>query len=56
MALVAGVVFFIVRAVLALFPALPLRYAIKKWAAMTALAARDLLSGPVRRRGTWLPV
>jgi competence protein ComEC len=39
MALVAGVVFFIVRAVLALFPALALRYAIKKWAAATALAA-----------------
>jgi competence protein ComEC len=39
MALVAGVVFFIVRAVLALFPALALRYAIKKWAALTALAA-----------------
>jgi competence protein ComEC len=39
MALVAGVVFFIVRAVLALFPALVLRYPIKKWAAMTALAA-----------------
>jgi competence protein ComEC len=39
MALVAGVVFFIVRAVLALFPALALRYPIKKWAAMTALAA-----------------
>ncbi len=39
MALVAGVVFFIVRAVLALFPALALRYAIKKWAALAALAA-----------------
>jgi competence protein ComEC len=39
MALVAGVVFFIVRAVLALFPALALRHAIKKWAALTALAA-----------------
>lgn len=39
MALVAGVVFFIVRAVLALFPALALRYAIKKWAAMMAFAA-----------------
>jgi competence protein ComEC len=39
MALVAGVVFFIVRAVLALFPALALRYPIKKWAAMAALAA-----------------
>ena len=33
MALVAGVVFFMVRAVLALFPALALRRAIKKWAA-----------------------
>src|SRR5499427_10238870 len=39
MALVAGVVFFIVRAVLALFPVLALGYAIKKWAALTALAA-----------------
>jgi competence protein ComEC len=39
MALVAGVVFFIVRAVLALFPALALRYPIKKWAALAALAA-----------------
>ena len=39
MALVAGVVFFIVRAVLALFPALALRHPIKKWAAMAALAA-----------------
>jgi competence protein ComEC len=39
MALVAGVVFFIVRAALALFPALALRYPIKKWAAMAALAA-----------------
>src|SRR5258708_21456919 len=39
MALVAGVVFFIVRAVLALFPALALRYPIKKWAAMAAMAA-----------------
>jgi len=39
MALVAGVVFFMVRAVLALFPALALRYAIKKWAALAALAA-----------------
>src|SRR5258705_10462408 len=39
MALVAGVVFFIVRAVLALFPALAPRRPIKKWAAVTALAA-----------------
>jgi competence protein ComEC len=39
MALVAGVVFFFVRGVLALFPAVALRYPIKKWAALTALAA-----------------
>src|SRR6202049_2797977 len=39
MALVAGVVFFMVRAVLALFPVLALRYAIKKWAALAALIA-----------------
>jgi len=39
MALVAGVVFFFVRAVLALFPALALRHPIKKWAALAALAA-----------------
>ena len=32
MALVAGVVFFVVRALLALSPALALRHAIKKWA------------------------
>ncbi len=48
MAVVAGVVFFVVRAVLALIPALALRYAIKKWAALAALAAAAfylLLSG-----------
>jgi competence protein ComEC len=39
MALVAGVVFFFVRAVLALIPALALRHPIKKWAALAALAA-----------------
>jgi len=37
MALVAGVVFFTVRALLALIPALAMRYAIKKWAAFAAL-------------------
>ena len=42
MALVAGVVFFVVRAVLALVPALALRHAIKKWAAATALAAATI--------------
>jgi competence protein ComEC len=39
MALVAGVVFFFVRALLALVPALALHYPIKKWAAFAALAA-----------------
>jgi len=39
MALVAGVVFFVARALLALGPALALRYPIKKWAAAAALAA-----------------
>jgi competence protein ComEC len=39
MALVAGVVFFAVRALLALIPALAMRYPIKKWAALAALLA-----------------
>jgi competence protein ComEC len=48
MAVVAGVVFFAVRALLALFPALSASYPIKKWAAAAALAAAAfylLLSG-----------
>src|SRR3954452_15215187 len=48
MALVAGVVFFVVRALFALFPALAMRCAIKKWAAFAALLAATfylLLSG-----------
>ena len=48
MAVVAGVVFFAVRALLALFPVLTVGYAIKKWAAVAALAAAAfylLLSG-----------
>ena len=48
MAVVAGVVFFFVRAVLALSPTLAARYAIKKWAAAAALVAAAfylLLSG-----------
>ena len=48
MAVVAGVVFFTVRALLALFPALTVGYPIKKWAAAAALAAAAfylLLSG-----------
>jgi competence protein ComEC len=39
MAVVAGVVFFAVRALLALVPIFATRYAIKKWAALAALAA-----------------
>lgn len=48
MALVAGVVFFVVRAMLALFPLLAVGYPIKKWAAAAALLAAAfylLLSG-----------
>ncbi len=48
MALVAGVVFFTVRALLALVPVLAMRYPIKKWAAFAALIAAFcylLLSG-----------
>ena len=39
MSLVAGGVFWLVRAVLALFPPLALRHPIRKWAAVAALAA-----------------
>jgi competence protein ComEC len=39
MAIIAGTVFWLVRTVLALVPALALRYPIKKWAAAAALAA-----------------
>jgi competence protein ComEC len=42
MALVAGVVFFVVRALLALSSALALRRSIKKWAALAALIAAFL--------------
>lgn len=48
MAVVAGVVFFVVRALLALFPALTAGHPIKKWAAAAALVAAAfylLLSG-----------
>lgn len=48
MAVVAGLVFFVVRAGLALFPIIASRYAIKKWAALAALimaAFYLLLSG-----------
>jgi len=42
MALVAGVVFFVVRGLLALSSALAMRHAIKKWAALAALSAAFL--------------
>lgn len=42
MALVSGVVFFVVRGILALIPGLALRHPIKKWAALAALAAATL--------------
>jgi uncharacterized membrane protein YjjP (DUF1212 family) len=48
MAVVAGVVFFAVRALLALFPALATGFPIKKWSAAAALVAAAfylLLSG-----------
>jgi competence protein ComEC len=48
MAVVAGIVFFVIRAGLALVPAVALRHPIKKWAALAALAAAAfylLLSG-----------
>ncbi|MGB8400323.1 ComEC/Rec2 family competence protein, partial [Bradyrhizobium sp.] len=48
MAVVAGVVFFAVRALLALFPVLTVSYPIKKWSAVAALLAAAfylLLSG-----------
>jgi competence protein ComEC len=48
MAIVAGAVFFAVRALLALFPPLTVGFPIKKWAALAALAAAAfylLLSG-----------
>ena len=48
MAIVAGAVFFVVRALLALFPSLTVGFPIKKWAAVAALAAAAfylLLSG-----------
>jgi competence protein ComEC len=42
MAVVAGIVFFFIRAGLALFPSLASRYPIKKWAAFGALGAAAL--------------
>ena len=49
MTLVTGFVFFAVRGMLALVPAIALRAPIKKWAAAAALAAGALLSGAIGR-------
>jgi competence protein ComEC len=43
MAVVAGVVFFAVRALLALIPALTVSHPIKKWAAAVALIAATFI-------------
>jgi competence protein ComEC len=43
MAIMAGTVFWLVRALLALIPSLALRYPIKKWAATTALVAATFI-------------
>ncbi len=51
MAVVAGVVFFVVRAILALLPGLALRRPIKKWARAGGAGRRHALSGAVGRRG-----
>jgi competence protein ComEC len=45
MALVAGSVFWVLRAVLAMFPVLALNYPIKKWAAVGALVAATFYLG-----------
>src|SRR3954452_2969038 len=50
MAVVAGVVFFAVRALLALIPPLTVGFPIKKWSAAAALAAALFLSIAVGRR------
>src|SRR5258706_884773 len=56
MAVVAGVVFFAVRALLALIPGLTVSFPIKKWSAAAALAAAAfylLLSGAEVARQRW---
>ena len=45
MAIMAGTVFWLVRAALALFPSIALRYPIRKWAAATAILAALLYLG-----------
>jgi len=50
MAVVAGIVFFFIRAGLALVPSLAIQYPIKKWAAFAALnAAWSICCCPARR-------
>ena len=62
MAIMAGTVFWLVRALLALVPGLALRYPIKKWSAAAALAAATFylaLSGaavPTVRSGIMMSI
>ena len=51
MAVVAGVVFFVLRALLALMPAFASRQPIKKWAALGGAGRGGVLSAAVGRRG-----
>lgn len=51
MAVVAGVVFFAVRALLALFPALTVTFPIKKWSARCGADCRGVLSAAVGHGG-----
>ena len=51
MAVVAGMIFFAVRAVFALLPAFSNRRPIKKWAALAALRRRGILPSAFGRRG-----
>ena len=51
MVIMAGTVFWLVRAGLALIPSIALRYPIRKWAAGAALAAALFYLLPLRRRG-----
>ena len=51
MAVVAGIVFFVLRALFALMPAFAGRHPIKKWAALAALVRGGVLSAAVGRRG-----
>ena len=51
MAVVAGVIFFVLRALFALMPATAGHFPVKKWAAVAALVGVGVLPGAVGRRG-----